>query len=137
MPSINLKHRAAVHHATAASFSLHRMRMESYADAISALIECFEQVSAELHQLRQQLQEICNAIGSTEYMDPPDGGSVTISEQVSRMRENRDQLRQQVTLLNTLVAEAKQAFDGVEVNSRWFDRGVAILDEALPKEPKL
>lgn len=55
MPSINLKHRASIHNAEAASFSLHRMHMESYADAISALLECFEAVSEERHQLRQQV----------------------------------------------------------------------------------
>ena len=57
-------------------------------------------------QLRQQLQEVCNAIGSPEYMDPPDGGSVTVAEQVSRMREDRDQLRQQVTLLRRALKQA-------------------------------
>ena len=50
----------------------------------------------EIKSLRQQLQEVCNAIGSPEYMDPPDGGSVTIAGHVSRMREDRDQLRQQL-----------------------------------------
>lgn len=33
-----------------------------------------------------QLSEISFAIGSTRFMDPPDGGSVTLAEQVRRMR---------------------------------------------------
>lgn len=33
-----------------------------------------------------QLSEISAAIGSTRFMDPPDGGSVTLAEQVRRMR---------------------------------------------------
>lgn len=49
-----------------------------------------------IRSLNQQLQEVRNAIGSPEYMDPPDGGSVTIAGHVSRMREDRDQLRQQL-----------------------------------------
>ena len=39
-------------------------------------------------------------------MDPPDGGSVTLAEQVSRMKAERDQLREQVAVLR----EAFQTF---------------------------
>lgn len=64
------------------------------------LFDCWFQAlvsrDPEVSELRQQLQEVCNSIGSSEYMDPPDGGSVTVAEQVSRMREERDQLRQHV-----------------------------------------
>lgn len=131
MPSINLKHRASIHNAEAASFSLHRMHMESYADAISALLECFEDVSEERYQLRQELQEVCNAIGSTEYMDPPDGGSVTIAEQVSRMREDRNQLRAHVMLLREFVKLLRDYIPASEVGSM-------IVQEALTAtDPKL
>ena len=34
-----------------------------------------------------ELADISSAIGSDEFMDPPDGGSVTLAEQVKRMRE--------------------------------------------------
>jgi hypothetical protein len=48
-----------------------------------------------------------------------------------------ESLRHQVTLLRKLIVDAKQAFDGVEVDSRWFDRGMVILDEAFAAtEPK-
>lgn len=38
-----------------------------------------------------QLSEISAAIGSTRFMDPPDGGDVSLAEQVRRMRAALDQ----------------------------------------------
>jgi hypothetical protein len=43
----------------------------------------------------------------------------------------------EIAMLRKLIVDAKQAFDGVEVDSRWFDRGMVILDEAFAAtEPK-
>lgn len=75
-------------------------------------------------QLRQQLQEVCNAIGSPEYMDPPDGGSVTIAEQVSRMREDRDQLRQQ--LAEVSFRNERLVADYAEVEQQLADRDAEL-----------
>lgn len=43
-----------------------------------------------IRDLRKELDEVANAIGSVRWMDPPDGGSVSLSEQVRRMREDLD-----------------------------------------------
>ena len=40
----------------------------------------------EIERLRAELAEVATAIGSDRYLDPPDGGSVPLSEQVRRMR---------------------------------------------------
>lgn len=44
------------------------------------------EVEAAWLEAEAQLSEISAAIGSTRFMDPPDGGSVTLPEQVRRMR---------------------------------------------------
>ena len=42
--------------------------------------------ATECERLRAELAEVATAIGSDRYLDPPDGGSVPLSEQVRRMR---------------------------------------------------
>lgn len=37
--------------------------------------------------LERERDDISKAIGSVRFMDPPDGGSVTLAEQITRMRE--------------------------------------------------
>lgn len=52
--------------------------------------ECFAMMDASVRELveaRKQLDAISAAIGSTRFMDPPDGGDVSLAEQVRRMRE--------------------------------------------------
>ncbi|RWH52194.1 MAG: hypothetical protein E5V72_01995 [Mesorhizobium sp.] len=39
-----------------------------------------------IKQLEEELAEISAAIGTVEFMDPPDGGDVSLAEQVKRMR---------------------------------------------------
>jgi hypothetical protein len=41
----------------------------------------------EVDGLLSQLGDITEAIGTTEYMDPPDGGSASLAGQVEQMRE--------------------------------------------------
>lgn len=71
----------------------------------------------EIDQLREQLQsallsgatarqyaeqlesDVSTAIGTCAYMDPPDGGNVSLPEQVRRMRADRDALAAQVEAL--------------------------------------
>jgi len=43
-------------------------------------------LEAEEFKLRAQLDAIAAALPGARYMDPPDGGSVTLAEQVARMR---------------------------------------------------
>ena len=46
------------------------------------------QRSAALASMHQSRDEVLTAIGSVRWMDPPDGGSVTVAEQVRRMRSD-------------------------------------------------
>ena len=41
----------------------------------------------EVDRLLSQLGDISGAIGTTEYMDPPDGGSASLAGQVAQMRK--------------------------------------------------
>ncbi len=43
-------------------------------------------------ETERELGLISIAIGSVRWMDPPDGGSVTLAEQVARMREEIEEL---------------------------------------------
>lgn len=43
-----------------------------------------------IRELRAELDGVASAIGSVRWMDPPDGGSVSIAEQVRRMRDDLD-----------------------------------------------
>lgn len=45
------------------------------------------ELEAKVAEQAEELSEIAAAIGSVRFMDPPDGGSVTLAEQVTRMRE--------------------------------------------------
>lgn len=47
--------------------------------------------TAEIHRLQAELSAIASALPGTLYMDPPDGGSVTIAEQVARLVKDRDE----------------------------------------------
>ncbi len=60
---------------------------------------------AEAARLRAELDEIASVLPGVAYMDPPDGGSPSIAEQVRRMRADldrtaaeRDALRAEVEL---------------------------------------
>lgn len=44
-------------------------------------------------KLRAELNEVASALPGTYYMDPPDGGSVTIAEQVGRMAKDAERYR--------------------------------------------
>ena len=59
------------------------------------------------HDCRTELNAISDAIGSVEFMDPPDGGDVPLSEQVSRMRAELEKERIPEWLVETLRIIAK------------------------------
>lgn len=42
---------------------------------------------AEVERLTAEQDAVSAAIGTNEYMDPPDGGNVSLAEQVRRMRD--------------------------------------------------
>ena len=51
------------------------------------------------------LSKVAGAIGSVRFMDPPDGGDVTLAEQVARMREALEAAESEVATLKGRVAE--------------------------------
>jgi hypothetical protein len=67
-------------------------------------------LAGEIARLAGELSAVASAIGSDCYLDPPDGGSVMVSEQVRRMAEELAGLRKQNNELNaeraTLKAQA-------------------------------
>lgn len=52
---------------------------------------------SETDEMRAELSAVSSAIGSVRFMDPPDGGSVTLAEQVSRMRAELEALEAALT----------------------------------------
>jgi hypothetical protein len=71
----------------------------------------------QIADLRAELDRVSAAIGTDQFMDPPDGGSVSLSEQVRRMRvalekaeADRDEARErQCNQLREVVAQRDRA----------------------------
>lgn len=61
---------------------------------LRALLDRLAAREAECERLRSELNDCLNVLpGSAYYMDPPDGGSVTIAEQLRRMGEDAARYR--------------------------------------------
>lgn len=76
------------------------------ASAISRLVK-------ERDEARKEVDVVSAAIGSPRFMDPPDGGSVTLAEQVGRMRETLESAEASVARLTALLAEARRERDAI------------------------
>jgi len=50
-------------------------------------------MKADLLAARIELDAISAAIGTNDYLDPPDGGSVPLAEQVARMAKDAERYR--------------------------------------------
>ena len=61
---------------------------------------------------RHQIDEVVRAIPGYRYMDPPDGGDVSLGEQVRRMAEHIEQLEK---LLGDVSYETRQYSEGFEL----------------------
>lgn len=59
---------------------------DSWQKACMEAREGCNQRSDALASMHRSRDEVLSAIGSTRWMDPPDGGDVTVAEQVRRMR---------------------------------------------------
>lgn len=78
---------------------------------------------AQLKIYREALEEVSKGIGSVRWMDPPDGGNVSLGEQVRRMRIDletaerwRDSLREALTPSgDTKAAYAGEFHERIEV----------------------
>ena len=69
--------------------------------------------AAEIHRLQAELSAIASVLPVPIYMDPPDGGSVTIAQQVARLVKDRDEANTLVFKLTTQLAEATRFRDGM------------------------
>lgn len=62
-------------------------------DGIACRDETIRLQDAEIERLRADLDAVASALPGVRYMDPPDGGSVSLAEQVRRMSAEIDMLR--------------------------------------------
>lgn len=74
---------------------------QSMSDDVGTLREELQSARAELaalykraEQAEAELQEMASVLPGVAYMDPPDGGSPSIAEQVRRMRAENERLRE-------------------------------------------
>ena len=63
-------------------------------------------LNRRIAELEAELSSIVNAIPGVRYLDPPDGGSVTVSEQVSRMAEEVARLSNHIRAIANHHADA-------------------------------
>lgn len=74
--------------------------------------ECFAMMDASVRELveaRKQLDAISAAIGSTRFMDPPDGGDVSLVDQVRRMRAELEAKEARLAALEDRYADLADA----------------------------
>ena len=76
-----------------------------------------------INDLRAELEAVSDAIGTTEFLDPPDGGDVPLPEQVRRMASELEQERARVRELEEalLFAERRSKKPG-EGHTEFFER---------------
>lgn len=93
--------------------------------AVPALIEENERKGAVIielgNALRQsgvELDAISAAIGTVRYMDPPDGGDVSLAEQVRRMREENERMRGTLTEISALPKMSENPVDDFDWGAR-------------------
>lgn len=86
----------------------------------------------EINALRDELSAVSSAIGTVRFMDPPDGGDVTLAEQVARMHAALGAAEaNQRTLIAAL--RAKHQAQGTYPGDEAFDAADAqMLEPGMP-----
>lgn len=103
-------------------------------EAVSAIREQAEEVR-ELNGCRCELEAVSLALGSgVRFMDPTDGGSVTIAEQVARMRiamhEAETKLKIATEALDKMVALYESEHDPENLKRpQWLVEALARIKE--------
>lgn len=78
-------------------------------------------------EAERELDWVSAAIGSVRFMDPPDGGSVSLAEQVSRMRQALDTAEAE---LLSLRSDRDEAREDLETVMDWVNaQGRAVLED--------
>ena len=72
--------------------------------------------------------EISGAIGSNRFLDPPDGGSVTFAEQVTRMRQALETAEKRACFFEEAVAPLKSVAEKLEAAERSEQEALALAD---------
>ena len=73
-----------------ARYSHAALRHVSLFGELQASLERVAELERERDALRSELDAVSAAIGTNRYMDPPDGGDVSLGEQVRRLRSEWD-----------------------------------------------
>ena len=116
-------------------------QLEIERDKYKELYESSMLSEATAKQYAEQLEsDVSTAIGTCAYMDPPDGGNVSLPEQVRRMRADRDALVAQVeSLRKALAALSVQAESVLQEDIACYSalkRAQREADEVLDKTPQ-
>lgn len=62
-------------------------------ERLNALLNAYKYTQKRYERLAEDLKECASALPGTYYMDPPDGGSVSIPEQIRRMAKDAARYR--------------------------------------------
>ena len=68
------------------------------------------EMEQDLAKCMSDLQAVSDAIGTTKYMDPPDGGSPSLAEQVSRMKADLAKCREENLQLREFLTDTWEAW---------------------------
>lgn len=93
---------------------------------------------AEIERLHAEANAVSAAIGSPRFMDPPDGGSVTLAEQVERMRHALESAEAEVARLRKERDDWKDMFEQAKQKHGYcIVRGNELADKLSAAEANL
>lgn len=106
-------------------WACYRVKLACTIPNVRALLARLDERDAEVERLRGELDDCINVLPNTAYyLDPPDGGSVTIAEQLRRMGEDAARyrwLRGGPAHYESALAEVERLRDDAE-RYRWLRR---------------
>ncbi|WP_447899256.1 hypothetical protein [Stenotrophomonas maltophilia] len=91
----------------------------------------FDACDAERNRLRAEMDQVAGCLPGVYYMDPPDGGNVSIPEQVRRMSEDAANHRKAAQLAVQIVAWHWPS-TGAVCSADAVERDRACTDNAVP-----
>lgn len=91
----------------------------------------FDACNADLNRLRAEMDQVAGCLPGAYYMDPPDGGNVSIPEQIRRMAEDAANHRKAIQLAGQIVAWHWPS-TGAVCSAEAVERDRACTDNAVP-----